>query len=60
MNLITELQKGKERGLSGHPSAAKPEQVDQLLEEIKEFVEQLKAERGKAKKAESREGPSER
>jgi len=47
-------------GLSGHPSAAKPEQVDQLLEEIKEFVEQLKAERGKAKKAESREGPSER
>jgi len=27
----------------GHPSAAKPEQVDQLLEEMKELVEQLKA-----------------
>ena len=38
----------------GHPSAAKPEQVDQLLEATKELVERLKAERGKAKKGESR------
>jgi hypothetical protein len=30
----------------GHPSAAKPEQVDQLLEEMKELVEQLIAEGG--------------
>jgi hypothetical protein len=45
---------GSRRGSMGHPSAAKPEQVDQLLEEMKELVEQLKAERGKAKKGESR------
>jgi len=38
----------------GHPSAAKPEQVDQLLEATKELVERLTAERGKAEKGESR------
>ena len=54
MNLLTELKRGDEEGSMGHPAAAKPEQVDQLLEETKELVEQLKAERGKAKKAESR------
>jgi len=45
---------GSRRGSIGHPSAAKPEQVDQLLEAMKELVERLKAERGKAKKSESR------
>ena len=43
-----------EGGPMVQPSAAKSEQVDHLLKETKELVEQLKAERGKAKKAESR------
>ena len=47
MNLLTELKRGDEGGSMGHPPAAKPEQVEQLLEETKELVEQLKAERGK-------------
>ena len=47
MNLLTgNCQRVDEGGSMGHPSAAKPEQVDQLLEETKELVEQLKAERG--------------
>ena len=32
MNLLTELKRGDEGGSMGHRSAAKPEQVEQLLE----------------------------